>query len=346
MSTALAACDATSSEHTLQSFTALSLKPLLQFITTECLASPPSNLVDFVLQLLEENKDSLYRMCPATSVTSPAIAQMHSLGVRPVQSSEPSFPALITEEAISAFPTTLPPLDEARSSPAVSESYAQLVRSFSESSSHAQSLMRAMNRAWKLSQDFPFVQRTSPSNSVLELFSSAETPDVSAVRSSSVLARDLALLHKLVDAAASSLKRKDKRVMNEVFSRHAKPVGLSAQALVSALHAIDPSSFSAEMSDAAAAKKLKEFETGNKGHADFEEFCQAAQSSCAEGVDTSAARDVYLRFADVKGLSAQALVDALKEVDAPVLLSSEGCSPEQIFRRADVNTSGSVDLAE
>ena len=346
MSTALAACDATSSEHTLQSFTALSLKPLLQFITTECLASPPSNLMDFVLQLLEENKDSLYRMCPATSVTSPAIAQMHSLGVRPVQSSEPSFPALITEEAISAFPTTLPPLDEARSSPAVSESYAQLVRSFSESSSHAQSLMRAMNRAWKLSQDFPFVQRTSPSNSVLELFPSAVTPDVSAARSSSVLARDLALLHKLVDAAASSLKRKDKRVMNEVFSRHAKPVGLSAQALVAALHAIDPSSFSAEMSDAAAAKKLKEFETGNKGHADFEEFCQAAQSSCAECVDTSAARDVYLRFADVKGLSAQALVDALNEVDAPVLLSSEGCSPEQIFRRADVNTSGSVDLAE
>ena len=344
MSTAPAACDATSSEHTLQSFTALSLKPLLQFITTECLASPPSsalNLVDFVLQLLEANKESLYRMCPATS---PAIAQMHSLGVRPVQSSEPSFPALITEEAISAFPTTLPPLDEARSSPAVSESYAQLVRSFSESSSHAQSLMRAMNRAWKLSQDFPFVQRTSPS--VLELSPSAVTPDVSAVRSSGVLARDLALLHKLVDAAASSLKRKDKRVMDEVFSRHAKPVGLSAQALVSALHAIDPSSFSAEISDAAAVKKLKEVETGNKGHADFEAFCQAAQSSCAEGVDTSAARDVYLRFADVKGLSAQALVDALKEVDAPVLLSSEGCSPEQIFRLADANTSGSVDLNE
>jgi hypothetical protein len=62
MSTALSACDATSSEHTLQSFTALSLKPLLQFITTECLASPPSsalNLVDFVLQLLEANKDKL-----------------------------------------------------------------------------------------------------------------------------------------------------------------------------------------------------------------------------------------------------------------------------------------------
>ncbi len=134
--------------------------------------------------------------------------------------------------------------------------------------------------------------------------------------------------------------------MGEVFNRHAKPLGLSAKALTSALHAIDPSSFAAHVSDAASAKKLKEVETRNKGHADFEEFCQAANMSCAEGADTCAARDVFLRFADVKGLSAQELVAALKEVDAPVLLSTEGCSPEQIFRRADANTSGSVDFAE
>ena len=53
---------------------------------------------------------------------------------------------------------------------------------------------------------------------------------------------------------------------------------------------------------------------------------------------------MFLRF--VQGLSAEALVDALKEVGAPILLSSEGCTPEQIFRRADVNMSGSVDFAE
>ena len=82
------------------------------------------------------------------------------------------------------------------------------------------------------------------------------------------------------------------------------------------------------------------------GHANFEEFCRAAKISSDAGAetDTSAARDVFLRF--VKGLSAQELVAALKEVDAPVLLSSEGSSPEQIFRRADVNMNGSVDFAE
>jgi hypothetical protein len=93
--------------------------------------------------------------------------------------------------------------------------------------------------------------------------------------------------------------------MGEVFSRHAKPLGLSARALASALHAIDHSKFSAEVSDADAECKLKEVDASNKGYANFEEFCRAAKISCDAGADTSAARDVFLRF--VKGLSAQAL---------------------------------------
>ena len=68
MSSAMAAYSATSSEHESYFFTATSLKPLLQFITTECVASLPirasgPGLVDFVLQLLAANKEQLYQMC-------------------------------------------------------------------------------------------------------------------------------------------------------------------------------------------------------------------------------------------------------------------------------------------
>jgi hypothetical protein len=145
---------------------------------------------------------------------------------------------------------------------------------------------------------------------------------------------------------ALSAARRDLAHMEAVFNRHAKPVGLSAKALVFALHAIDPSSFSAEVSDADAKKLMKQVDNNNKGHATFEELCRTAKISCDEGTEASPARDEFLRFADVKVLSAFALMDALKEVDAPVLLSDEGCSPEQIFRRADADISGSVDLAE
>jgi hypothetical protein len=147
---------------------------------------------------------------------------------------------------------------------------------------------------------------------------------------------------------ALSAARRDLAHMEAVFNRHAKPVGLSAKALVFALHAIDASSFSAEVSDADAKKLMKRVDINNKGHATFEELCQTANISCDEGAEASPspARDEFLRFADVKVLSAPALMDALKEVDAPVLLSGEGCSPEQIFRRADADISGSVDLAE
>ena len=151
---------------------------------------------------------------------------------------------------------------------------------------------------------------------------------------------------KLSDAAVSSLKRQNKKIMGDVYNRHAKPIGLSARALMTALHAFDPSSFPADVSDGDAANKLKELDISNKGHCNFKDFCAACKSSSDADAATSPARDVFLRLADVKGLTAEALMDALKEVDAPVLSSSEGRSPEQIFRRADSNLSGSVGFAE
>ena len=275
------------------------------------------------------------------------------------------------EESITIRAPILPLLDHSRLSTQQVALAEQVQKQYLEAEAGARDLLRIlhshwisiMRNSWMQWHRLPLLSDDSETSSFSQLESSQIVSPPSAVQKQSpsvatrspagdgaqscnTLARDPAPFHKLADAAISSLKRKDKRFMGEVFNRHAKPLGLSAKALVTALHAIDPSSFAAHVSDAASLKKLKEVDTSNKGHADFEELCQAANMSCAEGNDTSAARDVFLRFADVKGLSAQELVAALKEVDAPVLLSTEGCSPEQIFRRADANTSGSVDLAE
>jgi ankyrin repeat protein len=164
------------------------------------------------------------------------------------------------------------------------------------------------------------------------------------------------LVKTLSDAAISSLKRRDKVYMEEVFNRHSEPVGLCANNLVSALHEMDAEIFSANISEVDAATALKKVDSGKKGYATFNEFCIAAKIICAQGDDhedevervakLQKARDVFLRFAKVKGLSSEALIKALTEVHAPVLLSSQDCSPKQIFRRADANTSGSVDLIE
>ena len=185
-----------------------------------------------------------------------------------------------------------------------------------------------------------------------------------SMQSSSALIRDPKSHHKLVEASLASLKRKDKKVMEEIFNCHATPLGLSAKALSSALLAIDPSSLSAELSDTDAAKKLspeekakaveevatkklKEVDDGSKGYANLKEFREAVRLSCAKVAESyPAIEDVFRKFTDVKGLSAEALKLALEKADAPVLLASEGCSPEQIFRGADANTSGWVDLAE
>jgi hypothetical protein len=65
MSTANAAYGVLSTETDFQNFYALSLKPILQFITTECLASMPAsglNVVDFIMQLLTANRETLNQM--------------------------------------------------------------------------------------------------------------------------------------------------------------------------------------------------------------------------------------------------------------------------------------------
>ena len=268
-----------------------------------------------------------------------------------------------SEESITIRAPILPLLDHSRLSSQQAALAEQVQKQYLEAEQGAQDLLRIlhshwiriMRNSWMQWHRLPLLSDDSKTSSFPQPEAvQKQTPSVAATRSSagygtqssSTLARDSAQFHKLAEASISSLNRKDKKIMGEVFSRHAKPLGLSAKALASALHAIDHSKFPAQVSDADAECKLKEVDASNKGYANFEEFCRAAKISsdpCAE-TDTSAARDVFLRF--VKGLSAQELVHALKEVDAPVLLSSEGCSPEQIFRRADADMSGWVNFAE
>lgn len=172
----------------------------------------------------------------------------------------------------------------------------------------------------------------------------------STVPSAGASSQELALLRKLSDAAILSLKRKDADYMSEVFDRHAKPHGLSTKALASALHTINPSAFPAQIPESNAARMLKEADTSNKGYFNFEEFCQTAKISSVESAGSSTTIDVFHRFADIRGLSADALMDALKEVDAPVLLSIEGCSrskaKKKIFRQSDTKIRGLVDFSE
>ena len=63
--------------------------------------------------------------------------------------------------------------------------------------------------------------------------------------------------------------------------------------------------------------------------------------------DESHMKAVFERLKDAEGgLSKTSLMAALREVDAPVLATSEGNSEDDLFRRADSNSSGSVDLNE
>jgi hypothetical protein len=64
-------------------------------------------------------------------------------------------------------------------------------------------------------------------------------------------------------------------------------------------------------------------------------------------LDGAFMKAVFERHKDVEGgLSKAALMAALREVDAPVLSSSDGASEDSLFRRADTSSSKYVDLDE
>jgi hypothetical protein len=64
---------AATTETDFQSFSTVVLKPLLQFITTECLAALPSSALDiagFIIQLLHENKEHVNQICGGRTTSS------------------------------------------------------------------------------------------------------------------------------------------------------------------------------------------------------------------------------------------------------------------------------------
>jgi ankyrin repeat protein len=276
-----------------------------------------------------------------------------------------------SDESIDIRAPILPPLDLSCLSAEQAAVSEHLRKEYMEAEAGARDFMRILKKqnirtmrdCWAQWHQLPLLANDSKMTSN-SLPVSSPSPCSSAQSSG-----DFTLVKTLSDAAVASLKRRDKVYMEEVFNRHAEPVGLCAKDLVSALHEIDEEIFSTNISEADAVIALKKVDSGKKGYATFNEFCIAAKVVCDKGeshededcqddeiVDDGdelervaklqKARDVFLRFAKVKGLTSEALIKALTDVHAPVLLSSQDCSPKQIFRRADANTSGSVDLIE
>jgi hypothetical protein len=63
--------------------------------------------------------------------------------------------------------------------------------------------------------------------------------------------------------------------------------------------------------------------------------------------DSAYMKEVFERHKDVDGgLSQAAFIAALKEIEAPVLFSSDNATDDSLFLRADTNASGCVDQSE
>jgi hypothetical protein len=238
MSAAIRPSSATSNKQRLRSFTDVSLKPLLQFITTECISSMSlsasgPNVVDFVLHLLAANKDQLYRIC-GCSIKVGSHLPVHNSFADSVKHT-PSLPASSATQSHVSQATRILELEA---------QVRDLQALVSLQSAHAP-------------------PRSLPSETTVrvDLFLTDEVPAPSTQRL------------PLVDfdrALSLALRRTDAAFMREVFDRHADNGELSPAQLMAALQEVNAPALSCEESPADTL--FRRADANLSGSLDFSEY--------------------------------------------------------------------------
>ncbi len=308
----------TSTENAYHSYMAVVLKPLLQFVTAECLAATPAsapNIVDFVIQLLEANKQRLYQMCRATT---PSITNlMQSSRVAPEPSSESPFPAFFPDylgsdalsqcsnefnfsaESFTVCAPVLPPLNLSQL-PSERATLATLVqKQYLDAEAEAKDLMRILHKHCILSMRIPWQQWHSlplPPHGVQSSAFPPQTP------------------HVVISPNA---------VAGQSASTVTNPPAVSG---VTSVQSPSP-------------------DTSSSTHDALSKCCSAVVSGTRRR-DSQFPREIFERYQDGTGrLPATKLIAALTEADAPVIPDSDAAAAATIAR-FDCNNNGLMEFSE
>ena len=264
-------------ETDFRSFSTFWLKPILQFVTAECIASMPTsgvNIVDFIMQLLESNKERLYEMC-GVGKRYPQMTRERSDGLhaqlgggslspagagRVVALSPGGAPRPVMPAADQRDKLRPPSEDDLRAAGREVESHSERVREL-------ESQIRALEARIRDSA----AQRAAAGSSLSQ--TSLDVAPIQVGTSTSLVGASACVL-KCSAAVAAGFMRRDAKFLREVFDRHKDgPNSLSVSKLTAALTEADapvnPDS------DAAAAATIARFDSNSNGVMEFGEFERA-----------------------------------------------------------------------
>ena len=221
-------------------------------------------------------------------------------------------PPQLSEEAIASIPLQLPPLDQSRMSPAVVSAAELLSMEYAITSSQARSSLLSMREAWMRWHQLPVAP---PGNCIVPF---------------------------RLSVSSQILKLQCRSMISSVCFLGLTPSspGPSFTEPIAALYP-QPTSITSASNTTPIVLPLPATTT----HSPTDYAKHIALS--AKRRDDAAMKVVFERHKDdAGGLSKAAFIAALKEVEAPVLFSSDSTSEDALFARADTNASGCVDLSE
>ena len=221
-------------------------------------------------------------------------------------------PPQLSEEAIASIPLQLPPLDQSRMSPAVVSAAELLSMEYAITSSQARSSLLAMREAWMRWNQLPVAP---PGNRIVPF---------------------------RLSVSSRILKLQCRSMISSVCFLGLTPSspGPSFTEPIAALYP-QPTSITFASNTTPIVLPLPATTTDTP--TDYAKHIALSAKRC----DDAAMKVVFERHKDdAGGLSKAAFIAALKEVQAPVLFSSDSTSEDALFARADTNASGCVDLSE
>lgn len=221
-------------------------------------------------------------------------------------------PPQLSEEAIASIPLQLPPLDQSRMSPAVVSAAELLSMEYAITSSQARSSLLAMREAWMRWHQLPVAP---PGNRIVPF---------------------------RLSVSSQILKLQCRSMISSVCFLGLTPSspGPSFTEPIAALYP-QPTSITFASNTTPIVLPLPATTTDTP--TDYAKHIALSAKRC----DDAAMKVVFERHKDdAGGLSKAAFIAALKEVQAPVLFSSDSTSEDALFARADTNASGCVDLSE
>jgi hypothetical protein len=262
-------------------------------------------------------------------------------------------PTQLSEEAILAFPASLPTLEFNNSNASLrlasADTYSKLSRSYSDAAIKAKDLLRTMRRAWEISQQFHGVVSTDVSFSIAvgscTFQSEPEAAALTNRETSTQSSRELSAQIEILNAQLRGLEGRLTLQRNDVSAQPISPIASGSNVFPAQEAVSDMKRIMAEIKACVLSG------TVFAAHPLGVDECLINIACGFLRRDENYLKDVFQKHCNdhqsgETGLLKESMRAALKDAHFPLFCGALAASDDELMRQVDVDSSGRVSFEE